>query len=63
MTWPWAAHLRDASADAVDSYIGAWILSWDFTQTFHDLTSEGPAGGLAAAAIGLPSCDPEKLGS
>jgi hypothetical protein len=36
MTWPWAAHLRDHAKDAVDSYHQAWILWWDFHQTFHD---------------------------
>ena len=33
-----------------------------FTQTYHDLTSHGLAGTQAASAVGLPSCDPNKLG-
>ena len=36
MTWPWAAHLRDTSFDAGDSYLNSWTLAWDFHQTFHD---------------------------
>ena len=36
MTWPWVAHLRDASYDAGDSYLNAWTLAWDFHQTFRD---------------------------
>jgi hypothetical protein len=34
MTWPWVLHLRDAAADAGDSYLGAWILWWDYHATF-----------------------------
>jgi hypothetical protein len=36
MTWPWAAHVRDTSFDAGDSYLNAWTLAWDFHQTFRD---------------------------
>ncbi len=36
MTWPWAAHLRDTSFDAGDSYLNSWTLAWDFHQTFRD---------------------------
>jgi hypothetical protein len=32
-----------------------------FTQTFHDLSSQGLAGTQAAAAIGAPNCDPDHL--
>lgn len=36
MTWPWARHIRDAAGDKGDSYLNAWILWWDYHQTFHD---------------------------
>ena len=36
MTWPWAAHIRDTSLDAGDSYLNSWTLAWDFHQTFRD---------------------------
>jgi hypothetical protein len=36
MTWPWALHLRDAAGDPGDSYLNAWIMWWDYHQTFHD---------------------------
>jgi hypothetical protein len=36
MTWPWAAHLRDACSDPGDPYLNSWILWWDFHQTSHD---------------------------
>jgi hypothetical protein len=36
MTWPWALHLRDAVADEGDSYAHAYLLWWDYHQTFHD---------------------------
>ncbi len=36
MTWPWVAHLRDTSFDPGDSYLGSWVLAWDFHQTFRD---------------------------
>jgi hypothetical protein len=36
MTWPWVLHLRDAAGDRGDSYLNAWILWWDYHQTFHD---------------------------
>jgi hypothetical protein len=35
-TWPWAAHLKNAVPDVVDTYEAAWRLSWGFHQTFHD---------------------------
>jgi hypothetical protein len=36
MTWPWVLHLREAAADNADSYMFAWILWWDYHQTFND---------------------------
>lgn len=36
MTWPWVTHIRDAASDAGDPYLVAWILAWDFHQTFRD---------------------------
>ena len=36
MTWPWTAHLRDAVSDRGDPYLNAWILWWDYHQTFND---------------------------
>ncbi|MEO8586942.1 MAG: hypothetical protein ABI584_12335 [Acidobacteriota bacterium] len=36
MTWPWAAHVRDTSYDAGDSYLNSYILAWDAHQTFRD---------------------------
>ena len=36
MTWPWAANLRDGVGDTGDSYLNAWILWWDYHQTFTD---------------------------
>jgi hypothetical protein len=33
-----------------------------FTQTFHDLTAQGPGDTKAAVAIGAPICDPDHLG-
>jgi len=36
MTWPWALHLRDAVSDPGDPYLNAWIMWWDYHQTFHD---------------------------
>ncbi len=36
MTWPWALHLRDAVSDPGDPYLNAWIMWWDYFQTFHD---------------------------
>lgn len=35
MTWPWALHLKNGVADAGDTYLNAWILWWDYHQTFH----------------------------
>src|SRR5258706_822637 len=36
MTWPWAAHIRDAVTIPGDSYLNAWTLWWDYHQTFTD---------------------------
>ncbi|HKP47673.1 MAG TPA: hypothetical protein VJT50_13820, partial [Pyrinomonadaceae bacterium] len=36
MTWPWVLHLRDAVSDPGDPYLNAWIMWWDYYQTFHD---------------------------
>src|SRR5262249_18304712 len=36
MTWPWAASIRDAASDLNDPCNSAWILWWDWHQTFHD---------------------------
>ena len=36
MTWPWARHMRDAVGDTADSYLSAWIMWWDYHQTFGD---------------------------
>jgi hypothetical protein len=36
MTWPWALHPRDSVGDTGDSYLSAWILWWDYHQTFTD---------------------------
>lgn len=36
MTWPWVLHLRDAVPDAGDPYAIAYLMWWDFHQTFHD---------------------------
>ncbi len=36
MTWPWVLHLRDAVSDPGDPYLNAWIMWWDYFQTFHD---------------------------
>lgn len=36
MTWPWALHLRDTVSDPGDPYLNAWIMWWDYHQTFHD---------------------------
>ena len=36
MTWPWVAHWRDAVSDRGDPYLNAWIMWWDYHQTFHD---------------------------
>ncbi|MFL6227259.1 MAG: hypothetical protein ACJ741_00615 [Pyrinomonadaceae bacterium] len=35
MTWPWVTRMRDAVADPGDPYAIAWVLWWDFHQTFH----------------------------
>jgi hypothetical protein len=36
MTWPWALHPRDSVGETGDSYLSAWILWWDYHQTFTD---------------------------
>jgi len=35
-TWPVAGHLSGGLADPWDAKLNAWILHWDFHQTFHD---------------------------
>ncbi len=35
-TWPIAAHLTDGLADPWDAKLNAWILHWDYHQTFND---------------------------
>jgi hypothetical protein len=35
-TWPIAARLSDGLADPWDAKLNAWILHWDYHQTFHD---------------------------
>jgi hypothetical protein len=35
-TWPYVTRLRDAVVDPGDPYLVAWILWWDFHQTFSD---------------------------
>jgi hypothetical protein len=35
-TWPIAAHVGDGLADIWDAKLNAWILHWDFHQTFSD---------------------------
>lgn len=36
MTWPWARDIRAATPDHGDQYLNAWIMWWDYRQTFHD---------------------------
>ncbi|HEY2796874.1 MAG TPA: glycosyltransferase family 39 protein, partial [Thermoanaerobaculia bacterium] len=36
MTWPHALHLSDRMNDLWDAKQNAWILHWDFWQSFHD---------------------------
>ncbi len=36
LTWPYVNYLRDAVADPGDPYLVAWILWWDYHQTFTD---------------------------
>lgn len=36
MTWPYVTRLRDSVADAGDPYLHAWVMWWDYHQTFHD---------------------------
>ena len=35
-TWPFAAHLSNGLGDVWDAKLNAWILHWDFHQTFRD---------------------------
>jgi hypothetical protein len=35
-TWPFAAHVSDGLGDIWDAKLNAWILHWDFHQTFQD---------------------------
>ncbi|HYE15983.1 MAG TPA: hypothetical protein VD968_16195 [Pyrinomonadaceae bacterium] len=36
LTWPYVTRMRDAVADPGDPYLVAWILWWDYHQTFTD---------------------------
>lgn len=36
VTWPYVTRLRDAVVDPGDPYLIAWILWWDYHQTFSD---------------------------
>lgn len=36
LSWPYVNYLRDAVADPGDPYLVAWILWWDYHQTFAD---------------------------
>jgi hypothetical protein len=36
LTWPYVTRLRDAVVDPGDPYLIAWIIWWDFHQTFTD---------------------------
>ena len=36
LTWPYVTRLRDAVVDEGDPYLCAWILWWDYHQTFTD---------------------------
>jgi len=36
VTWPYVTRLRDAVVDRGDPYLIAWILWWDYHQTFTD---------------------------
>lgn len=35
-TWPHTAHLRDGLTDLWDAKFTAWVMHWDFAQTFRD---------------------------
>jgi hypothetical protein len=35
-TWPYAYYIRDAVTDTGDPYLNAWLLWWNFHQTFQD---------------------------
>ena len=45
MTWPQAAHLGDRLNDLWDAKQNAWILHWDFVQTFRDPANLFQANG------------------
>jgi hypothetical protein len=36
LSWPYVTRLRDAVVDEGDPYLVAWILWWDYYQTFND---------------------------
>ena len=36
LSWPYVNYLRDAVADPGDPYLVAWVLWWDYHQTFTD---------------------------
>lgn len=36
MTWPYVTRLRDSVIDKGDPYLHAWVMWWDYHQTFHD---------------------------
>lgn len=36
LTWPYVGHLRSAVVDPGDPYLVAWVLWWDYHQTFTD---------------------------
>src|SRR5437867_3837457 len=36
LTWPYVTRLRDVVVDTGDPYLCAWILWWDYHQTFTD---------------------------
>ncbi len=53
-----AAVDRTVTSDIAQEHDAQRSNSAAFTQTYQDLTSHGPAATQAAAAIGLPNCDP-----
>jgi hypothetical protein len=55
MTWPWALHLRDAVSDPGDPYLNAWIMWWDYHQTFHDPLNLFRPTSFILTAIRSPS--------
>jgi hypothetical protein len=36
LTWPYVTRLRDAVASTSDPYLAAWVMWWDYHQTFRD---------------------------